>query len=150
MFGLTPINRRNGNVPGRNDFWDFKSVLDDFFSDSFFPTFNRSGHPIRADIRETDKAYIIDAEIPGVNKDEIKLELRDDVLTISVERDERVDEEKDNYIRRERRYGAFSRSFYVDNVDAQGVEARNHNGVITITLPKKEGGKDNRHRIEIQ
>jgi HSP20 family protein len=150
MFGLTPYNRKATGIVGKNDIWDLRSVFDDFFSDSFMPTFIKAGNPIRADIRETEKEYIVDAEIPGVKKEDIKLDLRDDILTISVEQNEQVNEERDNYIRKERRYGSFSRSFCVENAKNEAVTAKYNNGILTITLPKQEPGKERKHRIEIQ
>lgn len=152
MFGLTPYNRRNSDLTKRNDIWDIRSVFDSFFNDTFsaFPSFLSSAHPMRADIRETEKEYVVDAEIPGANKEDIKLELRDDVLTISVEHNEEVNEERDSYIRKERRYGSYCRSFYVDGVKNDAVTAKYNNGVLTITLPKEEGAKEHRHRIDIQ
>jgi len=149
MFGLTPFNRRENNLT-RRDPWGIRSVFEDFFDDVFFPGFFTAGSSIRADIRETDKEYIIEAEIPGARKEDIKLDLRDDVLTISVQRNEVINEERENYIRRERRYGACSRSFYVDNIRHEGVKAKYNDGILTITLPKDENRKNNGHRIEIQ
>ena len=146
MFGLTPFNSRRNGMIRRNDFWDIRDFMDSFFNDPFF----QGSSGIRDDIRETDKEYIVDAEIPGVNKDDIKVELVDDVLTISVERNEQINEERENYIRRERRYGSCSRSFYVENVKNDGVKAKYDNGILTITLPKQEYGKKNGKRIEIQ
>lgn len=151
MFGLTPFNnRRQNGLAGREDIFDLKSVFDGFFNDSFLPAFFETGSAIRADIRETEKEYIIDAEIPGARKEDIKLDLRDDVLTISVEHNEQVNEERENYIRRERRFGSFSRSFYMDNVNHENVSAKYDNGILKVTLQKNEGQNNNRHRIEIQ
>jgi len=150
MFGLTPYNRRNQEVARRGNVWDLRSLFDDFFNDSLFPAFFHEGHPIKADIRETDKEYIVDAEIPGVKKEDIKLDLRDDTLTIAVEQNSEIKEERENFIRRERRYGSFSRSFYVEDVKHEGVTAKYDNGILTITLPKQEGAKVNKHRIDIQ
>lgn len=150
MFGLTPYNRKNNGLFRKNDIFDMRSAFEDFFSDSMFPSFFVSGNLIKADIRETEKEYIIDAEIPGVKKEDIKLDLRDDTLTISVEHDEQFDEERENYIRKERRIGSFSRSFYVENVNNEAVNAKYDNGILTITLPKQEGVRENRHRIDIQ
>ncbi|MCX8131244.1 MAG: Hsp20/alpha crystallin family protein [Clostridia bacterium] len=150
MFGMTPYNRKNHGIARSNSVWDLRSVFDNFFNDPFFSQFSGSGHPIRADISENEKEYIVDAEIPGVQKEDIKLDLRDDVLTISVEHNEQVNEERDNFIRRERRTGSFSRSFYVENVRNEAVTAKYNNGILTITLPKQEGKKESRHNIEIQ
>lgn len=151
MFGLTPYNNRKQNgLVGRNDFFNVKSLFDEFFNDSLFPAISSVGASMRADIRETEKEYIIDAEIPGVRKEDIKLDLRDDVLTISVEQNEQINEERDNFIRKERRFGSVSRSFYVDNVKPEGVAAKYENGILTINLPKNDETKRKGHRIDIQ
>lgn len=150
MFGLTPYNRRNNGVARRNDTFDLRSVFEDFFSDPFFSGFNLASHPIRADIRETDREYIIEAEIPGVKKEDIKLDLRDDTLTISVENRVETNEERENYIRKERRYGSYSRSFYVENVKHEDATAKYNDGILTITLPKMEEGKIRKRNIDIQ
>lgn len=148
MFGLTPY-RRGNELARRYDPWDLRGLFNDFFSDSFLPGF-ASFNPIKADIKETDREFVIEAEIPGAKKEDIKLDLRDDTLTIAVERNEQVNEERDNYIRRERRYGSYSRSFYLDNVNRDGIKARYDNGVLTVTLPKSEDRKNKSHKIEIQ
>lgn len=151
MFGLTPYNNRKQNgLARRNDIFDVRSMFDEFFNDSFSPAFPFQGTSVRADIRETEKEYIIDAEIPGVKKEDIKLELRDDVLTIAVEHDETVNEERNNFIRKERRYGSISRSFYVENVKNEGVTAKYENGVLTINLPKSDEAHSRKHSIDIQ
>ncbi|MCX7711596.1 MAG: Hsp20/alpha crystallin family protein [Clostridia bacterium] len=151
MFGLTPFNHRKTNDLARqNDIFDMRSIFENFFNDSMFPAFPSFGASMRADIRETEKEYVIDAEIPGVNKEDIKLDLRDDVLTISVEHNEQINEERDNYVRKERRFGSFSRSFYVDNVKHDGVTAKYDNGILTVKLPKDETGNNRRYQIDIQ
>lgn len=150
MFGLVPFGRRNGEIARKGDIDDLRSVFDDFFNDSFLTGFTSAGAPIRADIRETEKEYIIEAEIPGVNKGDIKLELRDDILTISTERREETNEERNNYIRKERRYGSYSRSFHVENVKNEETAAKYDNGVLTVTLPKLENARIGKHNIEIQ
>jgi len=150
MFGLTPYNRRNNILARRNDIFDLRSVFEDFFGDSFFGGFFSAAHPIRADIRETDKEFIIEAEIPGVKKEDIKLELRDNNLTISVENSVETNEERENYIRRKRRYGSYSRSFYVDNVRPEDVTAKYNDGILTIVLPKAEEIRRKGYNIEIK
>ncbi|MFZ5989685.1 MAG: Hsp20/alpha crystallin family protein [Bacillota bacterium] len=151
MFGLTPYDRRRNEAARKGDVWDYgRSIFEDFFNDSFLPGFLSAGSAIRADIRENDKEYVVDAEIPGVNKEDIKLELRDGVLTILVDHDEEVKEERDNFIRRERRYSSFSRSFHVDNVKHEGVKAKYKDGILTVVLPKDENARPDRYRIDIQ
>ena len=150
MFGLTPYNKRGNGLVGRNDWFDMRSIFDSFFDDSFRSAFLTSGSPMKADIRETEKEFIIDAELPGIKKEDIKLDLRDDTLTISVEHSEQTNEEKDNYIRRERRFGSFSRSFYVENVKHEDVSAKYNDGILTVNIPKAEAGKERNRKIDIQ
>jgi len=150
MFYLTPYGRgKNGLLRG-NSWFDMDKLFDDFFSDSFIPGFFARGNAIRADIRETDKEYIIEAEVPGVNKDDIKIDLRDDVLTIAVDYNEETKIEEKGYIRKERKAGSFARSFYVGNIKHDEVKAKYNDGILTIELPKKEEGKSKGRTIEIQ
>ena len=148
MYGLIPFRRRGNSQRGD---WDLPSLVDDFFSegfDGFLPAFlTRDG--IKADVKETDKEYIVEAEIPGAEKDDIKIELDDNNLTISVERKHEEKEERHNYIRRERRYGSFSRSFYIDNIKHDDVKAEYRNGILKVVLPKKDETRASKKRIDI-
>lgn len=149
MFGLTPYRKSNLNLR-RVDPFNNGSIFDDFFNDSLIPGFFMAENPIKTDIRETEKEYIVEAELPGVTKEDIKIDLRDDVLSIFVEQNKEVNEERENYIRRERKYGSYCRNFYVDNVDNEKVTARYDNGVLFVTLPKAKETKDKKSRIDIQ
>jgi HSP20 family protein len=148
MFGLVPFNRRNG-MSVRDDFLDLNSFFDNFFNDSFATGFFQVSQPIKADIRETDKEYILEADMPGVKKEDIRLELRDGILTVGVERNEIEEEKRENYIRKERRYGSYCRSFQVDGVKQDKVTASYKDGVLTVVLPKSEESKPRTHRIDI-
>lgn len=151
MFGLIPYNRKSNGITSRGDVWDVsRSIFEDFFNDSFFRGALPSTTEIRADIRENEKEYVVDIEIPGIKKEDIKLDLRDDVLTVSIDCKEEVNEEKGNYIRKERRYGSLSRSFYVENIKAEDVKAKYVDGILTVTMPKEQDTKRNTHKIEIQ
>jgi len=151
MFGLTPYNRRNNGISTKGDVWDVgRSIFEDFFDDSFFKETFLPTNEIRADIRENDKEYLMEMEIPGIKKEDIKIDLRDDVLTVSVDRNEEKNEEKGNYIRKERRYGSVSRSFYVENIKAEDVKAKYTDGILTVALPKEKDTKNNTHKIDIQ
>ncbi|NJD04594.1 MAG: Hsp20/alpha crystallin family protein [Ruminiclostridium sp.] len=150
MFGLTPYNKRGTGLLGGHDLFDMRSIFDSFFEDPFRSAFFSTVNPMKADIRETEKEYIIDAELPGIKKEDIRLDLRDDTLTVSVEHNEQVNEEKDNYIRRERRFGSFSRSFYVENVRHEDVSAKYNDGILTVSIPKAEAGKERNRKIDIQ
>ncbi len=101
------------------------------------------------DIRETDEALTLNAEIPGLTRDDVNITLENNVLTISGERKFEKDAKKDNYHRIERAYGAFSRSFSLPaNVRTDQVRAAFQDGVLTVTLPKAEEAKP--RRIEIK
>ncbi len=94
------------------------------------------------DIRETDDALIVSAELPGIEKEDVQLDIRDGVLTISGERKYEKDVKEENVHRIERAYGRFSRSFTLPrNVDVEKVEARMDKGVLEVRLPKKESAK---------
>jgi len=104
----------------------------------------------RSDISEDEKAIYIEAELPGVKKEEIKLNLEDDVLTISAERKQETEEKKKNYHRVERIFGNFSRSFRLgDNIDKENIEATYDNGVLNLVLPKVEMPVTNK-QIEVK
>ena len=150
MFGLIPFNRRTGDFATRTNPFDLANIFDDFFSDSFMPGFFTAAHPVKADVRETDKEYVIEADLPGVKKEDIRLELRDGVLTIGVEHNEQVEDKRENYIRKERKYGSYSRSFRIDGVKQENVTATYNDGVLTVNLPKTEEAKPKSHRIDIQ
>lgn len=152
MFGLSPYNKRNRGMMNRpSDFFNFdnfNNFIDSFFNTDFFPQVQNVGQ-MKVDIKEQDNKYILEAELPGVNKDEITVELKDDMLTISVQKDERFEETKENYIRKERRYGFQSRSFYVENVKPEDIKANFENGVLSISLLKKEVKASNSRKIDI-
>ena len=145
MFGLTLYEPRKNQILNRRP----RDIFDYFFNDDFIPMLSGNFASFKADIRDTGKEYIIDAEMPGVAKDDIKLDLNDDVLSILVERNDEKNDEKGNYIRRERRYGSCSRSFRVDNIKQDGISAKFDNGVLSVSLPKLEEASAERRFIDI-
>ncbi|MGE4295937.1 MAG: Hsp20/alpha crystallin family protein [Campylobacterales bacterium] len=87
--------------------------------------------------REEENAYVIEADLPGVDKDAIKIDLHGNTLTLSGERKEEKEEDKEGYHLKESFFGKFQRSFTLpEDVDADKIDAKNKNGVLTITLPK--------------
>ena len=135
MAGLIPFNIRHSALPA--GFEDFYNVLDDFFTDG--PGVKRSlgRDTFKLDVEETPEAFKIQAELPGVKKDEVGLELNDGVLTISVKKEENVEEEKKNYIHRERRLTSMSRKIHLAEARADGIKARLENGVLSVVLEKE-------------
>ena len=96
---------------------------------------------MKTDIRETDKTYELDIDLPGFKKDEIQAQISDGYLTISASKglDKDKKDDKGRYIRRERYCGACSRSFYIgDNVTDKDVSAKFEDGILKLTIPKKE------------
>lgn len=147
MAGLVPFNRRWGL--GRSGFEDFYNMLDDFFGDTWLPVRSLAGDTFKLDIQENASEYCIEAELPGVKKEEINLELKDDGrLTIAVEREEDFQEAKKHYVHRERRYSSMQRSVYLRDAKSEGVQAKLQDGVLKIFVPKQEV-QDNTFRIEI-
>lgn len=103
------------------------------------------------EVLERDNKVVVRAELPGVSKEDINVEVEEGVLTISGERRQEEEESREGYFRSERRYGAFSRSIPLpEGVDTEQVEANFRDGVLEIALPKPEGASARRRRIEIR
>ncbi|MEA4902966.1 Hsp20/alpha crystallin family protein [Desulfitobacterium sp.] len=150
MFELMPFRRRNSELQNYDGMFDMDDFFEDFFNRPFFPPFYRGHVPMKVDIKETDKEYVVEADLPGAKKDEINLQLDEDRLTISVNKDAQSEEEKSNYIRRERSMSTMSRSFALSNVKVEDVKAKFDNGVLSIILPKREYGNGKGKQIEIE
>jgi len=121
-------------VPRRKNF----DLFDDFFDDGFFPKQERN--LMRTDIREKKDKYIIDIDLPGFDKKNIKLSLDNGYLNVSakVNREENSDEEE-KFVRRERFFGECSRSFYVgDDIKEEDINAEFKDGTLKVFIPKKE------------
>lgn len=147
MFDLVPFRNELGRGRG---FWDVDNIFDNFFKDSMFPGIYFNSGYMKVDIRENDKEYVLDAELPGINKQDIQLDIDNNFLTISVNQNEEVKEENEKYIRKERRMSAMKRNFALDNVLTDQVTAKFEDGILTIRLPKKEVGITTNKRIEIE
>lgn len=137
MTGLVPFNRKNTGLLNTG-FEDFYNMLDDFFSDSWSSGRSLARDTFKINVQQNDADYLIEAELPGVNKDEIDVDLNDGRLTISVKREEKINEEKKNYIHRESRYSSMSRSIYLADADPKGIKAKLDNGVLSLNVPRQE------------
>ena len=132
------------------------NIFDPFFEDFFgYPMFDRRemkrlNNVMKTDVKEDEKNYTLMMEIPGVDKKDINLDLKNGYLTVTAKREHKVDDSKENYVRRERSYGSFSRSFYVGDVRKEDVEASLENGELKIVLPKEQKRVDGSNRIEIK
>ena len=125
MFGMIPFSRRDDNM---------FDLFDNFFN---APTVGTTS--FRTDIQDQGDKFLLEAELPGFDKEDIQLDLKDNILTIKAQHKE-SNEQKDegsNYIRRERRVGSFTRTFDVTGIDENGITATYNNGILALTLPKK-------------
>ena len=129
------------------DLFPRKFYLDDIFDD-FMPT-QRENHHMKCDIYEKDGLYTIEMDIPGYDKKDIAIENKDNYLTITAEKKDENNIEEKNYIRRERVYGKYQRSFYVGDLDVDKIKANFSDGILKVTIPKKEE-IENKKIIEIE
>ncbi len=137
MFDMIPFSRRS---------YEPSTIWDPF--QEFFGTV---AHAAATDIRESDKDFTIETELPGYDKSEIAVSMKEGVLTVKAEHQAKEDEgENKGYIRRERSYSTVERSFEVAGVDAGAITAQFTNGVLTLTLPKLPEVVPQQHQIEIQ
>lgn len=146
MFGLVPFRFNNGE---NNRGLSINDMFNDFFNDDMLSEFNSSGS-FKTDIKENPEGYVVHAELPGVNKEDINIDYNNNYLTISAIKNNEFEEKKDNYIRRERSYGSVSRGFYINNIDKNSIKAKFDNGVLSIELPKKDLISNNENKILIE
>ena len=109
-----------------------------FYFDNALDQFFEEGNNMKCDIYEKDNIYHVEMDLPGFTKDEIKIECNKGTLSVTASKEEKHEEEDSDkkYIRRERTYGKFSRSFYLGEVNEDGINASFNNGTLTISIPK--------------
>jgi HSP20 family protein len=94
------------------------------------------------DVKRDDGNLVIHAGLPGINAEDVKIEVQDDILTVSAEHEETKEEKDKHHLRRERRYGSFARSIALPaGVDAKKIEAKTHDGVVDVTIPLPKDAK---------
>lgn len=141
MFGMIPFERHENNL-----FDAFDNFERNFFGNT------PSAVTFRTDIRDEGDRFVLEAELPGFRKEDIQLHLKDGILTVSAQRTA-SSEEKDqrgNYIRRERRFGSFARSFDVAGIDEESISAAYQDGILELTLPKAKPAAPAVRQIQIQ
>lgn len=129
-----------------NDFDVLDRAFDNFFAPEYFQ--RKNNHYLKTDIKETKTDYILDIEVPGFRKEDVKLSLKDGYLTVSANKESK-EEEEGKYIRRERSC-SYSRSYYVGDVDQSTVKARYDGGVLTVTIPKEQPKANTENYIGIE
>ncbi len=125
-----------------------KYYLDDFFDD-FLANSNSEKNAMKCDIYEKGGDYHIEMDVPGFDKKDISINVDNGYLTITAEKQNEEKDEEKNYIRRERSYGKYERSFYLGDLETDGIKAEFNNGMLKLTVPKKEV-VDTKKKIEIE
>ena len=148
MFGLIPF-RMSAGMNNINSYSLLSDIFDTFFNYDLTNAFSMENQ-IKAQVKETDEAYLMEAEIPGVNKEDLQLSYENNYLTISALRNSSFEDNESNCLRQERCCEQVSRSFYFDNVEKEKIQAKFQNGLLDIILPKKEVSKNNSSEIYIQ
>lgn len=128
------------------------SLMDlfDEFERSVFGENGRRTPVFSTDIRDEGDHYLLEAELPGFQKEDIDLDVKDGFLTISAAHQESKETKNDNYLCRERRSGSFVRSFRLDGIQEEGITASYANGVLELTLPKRQEALPQSRKIAIQ
>lgn len=137
-----------------NNLRNLQREIDRVF-DNFFPTryteedeTSKAVWAPRVDLSETDDLYRIELDVPGMNREDLNISFQDNQLTVSGERREQQREEDSEYVRVERAFGHFYRTFRLPKtVNADDIEAHYENGVLTIEVPKAEESKPQRIQI---
>ncbi|MEK3832914.1 MULTISPECIES: Hsp20/alpha crystallin family protein [unclassified Paenibacillus] len=158
MFDLVPFGKRRDDA-----FGVLAKSLNEMFNDDFFAPLTSNALSFRTDIRESEGAYLIEAELPGFRKEEIDIDYSSPYLTIKAVRTEESNEENKDHqmVRRERRYGEYVRRFYVQDIAEEDIRASLKDGVLSLEVPKRQksqgkrieiqdGGNDNSDRKELQ
>jgi HSP20 family protein len=130
----------------------FQTNMDRFFDDRYWGFSGlQTGASVPVNVRETDKSYELEVVAPGLRKEDFHLQLTGDALTVSFEhKEEKSEKERDRWLRREYRLQSFARTFTLDDtVDAGKANARYENGVLWLTLPKKEQAQRISRTIDI-
>ena len=139
------------------DFGSLQERINRMFDDTIRTLYPTDGEELEkgtwapaVDIYETNDSFVVSADLPGLNKDEIQIDLKDDTLTLKGEKKFEEKVSKDNYIRVERAYGSYVRSFTLpQNVDPEKIKAKYKEGVLEVTIPKKEDARPKQIKVEL-
>ena len=140
-----------------------ENLFDEFFNDPFEmnmllprgrdPLYGKhSKNLMKTDVRETEDSYELDIDLPGFKKEDIHVDVADDRLTVTAERHSNFEDKdkKNKYVRCERSYGTYARSFDISGIDAKAIKAAYSDGVLRVTLPKQKEVPASSRRLEIE
>ena len=142
MFNLTPYERKINNL------WNPFHELDEI-EKNFFGTKQAS---FKTDIKDEGDHYLLEADLPGFKKEDISIDVDDGYLTITATRKSEYEDKdkKGSYVRVERSYGTYARSFSLDGIDSDKISAELNDGVLALTLPKEEKVLPKTRKLEIK
>lgn len=137
MFDLMPMYRNERNLirylnHREKEFWGDNTML----------TF-------RCDVKEKEEAYLLEAELPGFEKENITMDCTENMLVITAKQNTEQENKENGYLRRERRFGTYTRSFDITGIAQEQITANYNNGILSVMLPKKAEEIPEKHRIEI-
>lgn len=156
MFGIMPRKSNEVSYNNHNLFNTIENFFnDDFFSDSFFnmPSLIQDGmfesSGFKMDVKENERSYTVEAELPGINKEDIALDFNNGYLYIAVNHQDDFNDERDHYIHKERRSFQMQRSLYLGDIDVGNINANLDNGILRIEAPKLNV-VSNSYRIDVK
>ncbi len=132
----------------RNDYDFFEEAMNELFP-FFWYRRQRPQNYMRTDVKENDKEYVMEVELPGLDKKDIGLSVKDGYLNISVQKSEKEQDEKEKYLRRERSFSC-SRSYYVGDINKEDIKAKYDNGILRVSIPKEQPKEPVSDKIEIE
>lgn len=146
---LLPYVRKNNSLSAFDPFRELDDLERAFFGDN---TRTAKLAPFSTDIKDDGDHFTMEADLPGVKKEDISIDLTDNVLTIKAERhsEYETEDKKHNYVRCERSYGSFQRSFDTSGIDTEGIDAEFKDGVLILTLPKIKEVKPESRKLNIR
>ena len=152
MFNMMPY--RSNHLSNRENRGYFEDFANDFFRPFFGDGFGlmAAQRQMKVDVKDEGDKFVLEADVPGMKKEDLKVEVNDGVLTISADYDEHTEQndEDSKYVYRERRCGSMRRAFNVEGIREDGITARFQDGVLTLELPKcAPEEKPEAHTIEI-
>ena len=144
MFEMMPFGRHN-RMSTFDPFREMEKFEQSFFGNAF-------GGDFKTDIQDQGDSYLLEADLPGVKKEDIAVDIDGDRLTISAQRSSQSEEKDDktHYVRQERSYGSYARSFGMDGIRTEGIKASYADGVLKLTLPKASAEAPQTRRLEIE
>ena len=135
------------NVPNDYDFFD--EAMNELFPFFGYNRRRRTQNYMRTDVKENEKEYVMEVELPGLEKKDIGLSVKDGYLNISVQKSESEKDENEKYIRRERSFSC-SRSYYIGDVSKEEIRAKYENGILRVSIPKEQPKEPVSDKIEIE